>query len=259
MPPFDLAAYHELRTSTYVGAIVNYREHTESTMDDARGGADLLGPNACGTAYVAGEQKRGRGRQGRSWVSAASSGLYVTYHLCPEERELAPLLSVAGALAVNDALRASCGLFTQLKWPNDVLYEGRKMAGVLAEARHAERLDVFLGVGINVREMPNMPLEIASVATSIEHAGVLPPTLEALLAALSFALEQRVEQVEHDAGTMIDEWRLRLDTLGRRIQLDTPSGPVEGDAIDVNERGELVLRLDDGRESAYSAGDVTTL
>ncbi len=259
MPPFDVASYQRLRTSTRMGAVVHYRERTDSTMDDARQGAESAGANGCGAAYVAGEQSAGRGRQGRPWVSAAASGLYVTYHLCPREPERAPLLGVAGALAVVDALSASCGLATRLKWPNDVLHEGRKIAGLLAEARHGERLDVFLGIGINVRATSEMPPEVQRIATSIERAGAPPPSLETLLSALSATLEPWVEQVDRDPATLIAEWRSQLDTLGRRVRLATPSGKVEGEAVDVNERGELLLRLDDGTVSAYAAGDVSTL
>ena len=259
MPPFDVDSYQRLRTSTRVGAVVHYRERTGSTMDDAREGADAAGANGCGAAYVAGEQSAGRGRQGRSWVATAAAGLYVTYHLCPLRVERAPLLGVAGALAVTEALNSSCGLATRLKWPNDVMHEDRKIAGLLAEARLSEGLDVFLGIGINLRATSGMPPEVERIATSIERAGAPPPSLETLLSALSTALEPWVELVERDPAALIEAWRSQLDTLGRRIRLATPGGEVEGEAMDVNDRGELILRLDDGTTGAYAAGDVTTL
>ena len=259
MPPFDVATYQRLRGSTRVGAVVHYRERTGSTMDDARAGADASGAGGCGAAYVAGEQSAGRGRLGRSWVSAAAAGLYVTYHLCPREPERAPLFTVAGALATADAVSATSGLATRLRWPNDVLHGGRKLAGVLAEARHGRRLDVFLGIGVNVRATSAMPPEVGRIATSIERAGALPPALEALLAALSAALERWLERAERDPAGLIAEWRPRLVTLGQRVRLATPAGEFEGEAVDVNERGELVLRLDDGTTTAYAAGDVTTV
>ena len=259
MPPFDLAAYQRLRTSRHLGAVVHHRERTDSTMDDARTGADASGASGCGDAYVAGEQTRGRGRQGRTWVSAAAAGLYVTYHLCPRVAEHAPLIGVAGALAVADAVSATSGLDTELKWPNDVLCDGRKLAGLLAEARHGERLDVFLGIGINVRSTAELPREVAEIATSIEGAGAPPPSLEALLAALSVALETRIEQGEEDPPALVAEWRSRLVTIGQRVRLAAPSGVIEGDAVDVTARGELLLRLADGSTVAHAAGDVTTL
>src|SRR5688572_16548137 len=113
-------------------------------MDDARAGA--ANGSACGAAYVAGAQTAGRGRLRRTWASA-TGGLYVTYHLCHTNAETAPLHSVAGALAVVDALQATSGLLVDLKWPNDVLHQGRKLAGILAESTLGERIDVFLGIG----------------------------------------------------------------------------------------------------------------
>ncbi len=257
MAAFDVEAYQRARGSRALGAAVHYHEHTGSTMDDARAGADALGLDGCGDVYVAGEQSAGRGRQGRSWVSAARVGLYATFHLCPRDASRLPLLSVAGGLAAADAVTEASGLAVDLKWPNDVLAGGRKLAGVLAEARHGERIEVFLGFGINVRASLDLPPEVAAQATSIEAAGALPPSLETLLAALSSALERWLERAERDPDGLLDAWRSRLVTLGQRVRLATPSGVVVGDAVDVSPLGELVLRHDDGTTRPYAAGDVT--
>ncbi len=265
--PFDLASYraarNSLSTSTAIGSEVRFVERAASTMDLARDGAAAGG--VPGTAYVAGEQTAGRGRQGRTWLSAASAGLYVTYHLRTIEALRAPLYSLAGALAASDAILEAARLTTVLKWPNDVQHvdagRPRKLCGVLAESRPAAAdgsLDVFLGIGINVRAAP-LPPELVDIATSIEGAGASPPAIEALLAALSDALERRAAQVEAAAPTLVEAWRSRLVTIGQRVRLQTPAGPVEGDAINVSPSGELVLRLADGRTEAFAAGDVTTL
>ncbi|MPZ99036.1 MAG: biotin--[acetyl-CoA-carboxylase] ligase [Dehalococcoidia bacterium] len=257
--PFDLDRYQQLRTSTRAGAEVHYVEHTGSTMDDARAGASSDGVASCGRAYVAGEQSAGRGRQGRTWVSAAAAGLYATYHLCPPSIERAPLLSIAGAVAALEAIEATSGLRLELKWPNDVLHEGRKLCGVLAESRiDGGRVDAFLGVGINLRSQPDLPPEVHAIATSIEAAGSAVLAREDLLAALSTALEPRVEQAAGASEMLLADWRARLGTLGRRVALATPSGAVDGEAVDITASGELVLRLDDGSTRAFAAGDVTT-
>ena len=258
--PFDFDRYRALRRPTASGAIgaeVVYREVVASTMDEARDGASAGRP--AGTAYVAGEQTAGRGREGRSWISAAEVGLYVTYHLVSARPTQAPLLSIAGALAVADALQSTCGLVVDLKWPNDVLHAGRKLCGVLAEARHhLGRADVFLGIGVNLSTSAALPPEVAAIATSVADAGVPPPTREALLAALSGAIERRAMQAEADPAALIAEWRARLVTLGRRVRLHTPGGDIEGEAIDVTPAGELVLRLDGGEKRAFAAGDAIT-
>lgn len=260
--PFDLDRYHSsLLNPAGIGAVVLYAESTGSTMDDARRGADQGA--GCGTAYVAGKQTAGRGRQGRSWVSAASTGLYVTYHLCAPATNEAPIFAIAGALAAADALRGASGLETNFKWPNDLLLNGRKICGVLAESRSStvpgRGVDVFLGIGMNVRANPDMPPEVAAIATSIEESGVPVPDLETLLATLSDALDVNTRLALTEPGIVIGEWRNRLGTLGRHVRLATPSGELEGDAVDVTSRGELILQLDDGSTRTVAAGDVTTL
>lgn len=255
--PFDSDRYHQLRTSTRVGAEVVHEETVTSTMDAARSGAEAGRP--CGTAYAAGAQTAGRGRQGRTWVSAAATGLYVTYHLCPADAPRAPLLSIVGGMAAAGAIREAAGLEVDLKWPNDLLHGGRKLCGVLAEAEHrGEQMNVYLGIGINLHTNPEMPPEVAAIATSIEAAGVAPPEPEVLLAALSTSLERYEQQAADDPDGLVGAWRDRLVTIGRRVRVAAPDGEFEGEAIDVSSTGELILDLG-GAHRAFSAGDVTTV
>ena len=265
---FDHERYAALRGGERLGARVHAVARTTSTMDDARAGADRLGAEGCGDAYVAGEQTAGRGRFGRRWVASPGAALLVTFHLCPAAGPHTPLLSAAGGLATAEAVEAACGLGVSLKWPNDVLAAGRKLAGILADARHGPggRIEVFLGIGVNLREAATagLPPEERARATSIEGAGATPPDAEALLAELSRALERRVGQLERDPPAFLADWRARLETIGRRVRL-APAGPgagageVEGVAVGVTPLGELTLRLDDGSSRSFAAGDVTTL
>ena len=266
--PFDHERYASLRGGGRIGARVHAVAVTTSTMDDARAGADRHGVAGCGDAYLAGEQTAGRGRFGRRWVASPGAALLVTFHLCPAAGPHTPLLSAAGGLATAEAVEAACGLDVTLKWPNDVLADGRKLAGVLADARTARGdVEVFLGIGLNLREAATagLPPHERARATSIEGAGAPPPDAETLLAELSRALERRVGQIEGDPAAFLAAWRVRLETIGRRVQL-APAGPeageqgvVEGVATGVTGTGELTLRLDDGSERSFAAGDVTTL
>lgn len=260
--PFDEARYEELHHGGMIGSLVHYRERTASTMDDARAGAAALRGEGCGDAYLADEQTAGRGRFRRPWVDAPGASLLVTYHLCVLDLVYAPLVGLAGALAASDAVTEVSGVETELKWPNDVLVGGRKLAGILAEAQPGGvEADVFLGIGVNIREAAIAGLSDAerAVATTLEGEGATPPGVEELLAALSEALEGRIAQVDAEPERLLADWRARLAMLGSRVRLSTTDGDIEGVAEDVTAEGQLVLRLDSGGTHSFAAGDVTVL
>lgn len=254
--PFDVQAYHDRLTTQSVGATVVVRAVTSSTMDDARAGATAGG--LPGTVYLAEAQTAGRGRFGRLWASNGQ-GLYVTYHLRVPESPAVPLYGVAAALAVSDAIRETSRLATDLKWPNDVLHEGRKIAGILSEAIHGGEVDLFLGIGVNIG-IGAIPPELAASATSIQAGAPSDvPSREELLAALSAALERHAGQITRSPAVLVEEWRGRLLTLRQRIRLTSSSGEVhEGEAVDVSPRGELMVRLDSGTVASFAGGEVTT-
>jgi len=254
--PFDVARYQSLRRSLTVGVEVVHFEDTGSTMDEARAGSDAGRPP--GTVYVAAAQSAGRGRLGRSWVSEPGAGLWVTYHLVAGRN--APLLSIAGGLAMVDALQTAVGLQADLKWPNDVQHQGRKLCGVLAESRPRGdgSVEVFLGIGLNLRTPDGLPPEVLATATSVEQEGRPAPAWEVMLAALSSALEPWVTLVERDPERLLDAWRARLVTLGKQVRLSLPDGTsVEGLAVDVAPGGELVIDVE-GQRRFFAAGDVTS-
>ena len=278
MPPFDEQRYAALLAATggggvaasSVGSTVRFRERTTSTMDDARAGAERDGLASCGIAYVASEQDAGRGRQGRRWESAPGSALLVTYHLCGSA-EQAALASAVGALATGDALRAAAGLDAGCKWPNDLVVatggqagaeSERKLVGVLAEVLRPPggRVDVLLGIGVNLHGADALPEGLRPLATGVVEAGGRAVSAEELLAALSTALADRWRQAAEEPASLLAAWRARLVTLGRRVRLAVPAaGPdareVEGEAIDVTPTGELVLRLADGSTPSFPAAD----
>jgi BirA family biotin operon repressor/biotin-[acetyl-CoA-carboxylase] ligase len=276
MPLFDEERYAALlaagrgdaggAAAPSVGGTVRFRERTTSTMDDARAGAEQDGLASCGSAYLAGEQQAGRGRQGRRWESAPGSALLVTYHLCGST-EQAALASAAGALATGDALRSAARLEAGCKWPNDLVVAAgaageRKLAGILVEVlRPADgRVDVLLGIGVNLRGAGALPPELRVLATGVVEAGGRVVSVEDLLAALSTALAERWRQAAEEPAALLAAWRARLVTLGRRVRLAVPAtGPgareVEGDAVDVTSTGELVLRLADGSTASFAAAD----
>lgn len=198
-----------------------------------------------GLCVVAEGQTAGKGRLDRTWSSPPRAGLTFSVLLCPAAKELAwvPLL---GGLAVARAVREQTGVDAVLKWPNDVLVSGRKVAGLLAEAvATAEGTVVVLGVGLNVttrrEELPD------ERATSLELEQADTTDRDTLLKAVLRALAPK----ENDRA----EYRELCSTLGRRVAVHLPGGTVvEGTAEAVDDDGRLVV---DG--TAYAAGDVVHL
>jgi BirA family biotin operon repressor/biotin-[acetyl-CoA-carboxylase] ligase len=255
--PFSFNRYRELLTTQQLGTRVEYREATTSTMDDAR---DLVTDEpavATGFACIAGQQLSGRGRLGRQWVSDPDVGLYVTFYVKPHVVANAPMITLAAALAVAEAAQTVSGVDLEFKWPNDVMHGGKKLCGILAEARARDgEMDVFLGIGVNRRPNPMLPPEIAAIATNLEYLGGGRPSIEELLAALANALEPRLVQVDDEPQRVLDDWRAKLVTLGHPVAVNLSDGTLFGDAVDLGACGELIVREANGRIHEISAGDV---
>jgi BirA family transcriptional regulator, biotin operon repressor / biotin---[acetyl-CoA-carboxylase] ligase len=223
------------------GALGSPRLHlrrTDSTSSRARELAAGGAPH--GTLVTAGEQTAGRGRQGRTWSAPPGRALLCSIVL----RELEPLLPLQAALAVAD-VATGAGLDPQIKWPNDVLIDGRKLAGILVEGRPQEGWAV-LGIGINVAVRPeDLPEELRDTAATL---GQEPAAVEEALAALLAALERRMGQAPE--ATLAD-YRA-LDALaGREIRWSGGEGVAAGIADD----GNLLVRTPGG-VVAVGAGEV---
>jgi BirA family biotin operon repressor/biotin-[acetyl-CoA-carboxylase] ligase len=210
-------------------------ETTDSTNLRARELALAGAPH--GTLVTASEQSAGRGRQGRSWTAPPGRALLMTV-LLRDPPELLPLLA---AVAVSDV----AGSAAAIKWPNDVLLDGRKVAGILVEGRPQEHWAV-VGIGLNVavREQ-DFPDELRARATGM---GLEPEDVEGVLERLLRALEHRLA----DARESLIVWRERDALQGRHINWAGGSGMAMG----VDDRGRLIVRSDDGGELALDAGEV---
>lgn len=201
-----------------------------------------------GTVVTAGEQTAGRGRQGRSWTAPPDSALLYSAILRP----LLPrhsVLPLAVPLAVCEtAERLRPEISCQVKWPNDIHLEGRKLAGILIEARPQDGWAV-LGIGLNLTiDEDEFPPELRDRATSLFPGGRAESTHEAS-AALSQALTRWVDAPDQQ---ILTEWRRRDALLGRDVTWQNGTGVAEG----IDERGYLLVRLADGSSVALGAGDV---
>jgi len=227
---------------------------TTSTQDvvlrAARAGA------AEGFCCLANEQTAGRGRQGRTWTAPAGSALLASV-LLRRSPTVAPGIPFAAGLAVVDALLGCCGVTAALKWPNDVLVDGRKLAGILCEvapgSASGSRVAVALGLGLNLN-VDRFPTGVTGVSlhTIVDH----PPDAEVLLRAWADALRQRLAGLERGGiAGLISDWRQCSVGLGLPVIVAGASGSFGGIAIDVADDGALVV--DSGGEiHRVLAGDV---
>lgn len=218
--------------------------HRTIGSTNARAQQLAVGGAPHGTIVTAGEQTAGRGRQGRAWSTPAGTALAVSVVL----RDPPRLLTLAAALAVADVAAAldAAGRTPAIKWPNDVLLDGRKVSGILAEGRLQERWAV-LGIGLNVAIPPGaFPPELAARATTL---GREPEAVEEALALLLPALERWLDA---PPPQLLGAYRARDALAGRTISWDGGSGVADGIADD----GRLRVRGDDGTEHLLDAGEV---
>lgn len=253
---FDHARYSARLATRGFGYLTFALPEVESTNDEAfRSFADDL-PH--GVTIVAGAQTRGRGRAGRSWTQVPGAGLAMSFafgaQADPSSLALVPL---AAGLAVARAADAF-GVRATLKWPNDVLLDGRKLAGVLCELRRGAITGVLVvGTGVNVRHRrEDFPPELREGATSLAMAGV-DAALEDVAAEVLNAFEPLWTGLrEGETGAVARAWSERASFWGEPVTVRTPSGPVTGIAQRLETSGALVLRLEGGAESAVLAGDL---
>lgn len=242
-----------------IGTRVLWHQAVTSTMDVARQAAREGAPE--GTVVIAEEQTAGKGRQGRSWVTAPGN-LVLTIILKPPLAEL-PALNMVASLAVVQATARTTGLVATIKWPNDVLIGGRKLCGMLVDSEVVGGQVSFslVGIGLNVALDPARYPEIAGIATSLSQEAGRPVSRLSVLRALlqeADALYLRLRAGAHGRAPLQGEWRRHMAMLGQRVAILQEGATVyEGVAEDVADDGSLLLRLPDGRLVPVLAGQVS--
>ena len=205
------------------------------------------------TVVVAETQTAGRGRRGRRWLDEPRASLLASIIVRPQLaiRDL-PKLSLATGVAVAEALEAVAGLAVWLKWPNDLVVDERKIAGILLESRITTEALVVVGVGVNLAQH-RFPLELADAATSVEIETGQTVERDAMLDAVLAAFDAWRACLEHEGFAPVRErWLALADTIGRRVTVD---GRV-GVAVDLDDDGALVIRDTAGVHHVV-AGEVT--
>jgi BirA family transcriptional regulator, biotin operon repressor / biotin---[acetyl-CoA-carboxylase] ligase len=230
----------------YVDAVASTNTHA-FTLPGARHG----------TVVVAEFQREGRGRRGRTWKAPAHSSILMSIMLATPESATPFDLVSACALAASDAIFHVTGLSTTLKWPNDIVVDDRKLAGILAEKGRTDGLTI-IGIGINGNFEPSCIKDGLLVnATTLLHETGKPVEREALLAAFLSHLDIWYRDLTQTPGSVFTAWMHRLSTLGRRIQVIESTGAWEGLALSVTDDGALEVRNTEGDIHVLYAADIS--
>jgi BirA family biotin operon repressor/biotin-[acetyl-CoA-carboxylase] ligase len=242
-----------------VGRSIFFKRSVGSTNSWARRFARL---GACdGTIFLAETQTAGRGRLERRWISPAG-GLWFSVVLRPKFKptEAFGLVFVA-SLAVAEVLEELYGLKAQVKWPNDVLVDSKKVCGILAESKsdskNVEYVVVGIGMNANCSVKKSLPEELWKTATSLEDELGRKIELEMLFKALLEKLERLCDVfLEKGFCVVLDEWKKYAGFLGCQVDVVSMDERLTGLALDVDSGGSLVLKLGDGTVKHVFAGDV---
>lgn len=242
----------------WAGRRIHYFEELGSTNIQAK--LEAENGAAEGTLVVADMQTAGRGRSGRSWNSPAGTNVYFTLVLKPfYEPDKASMVTLVMALAVAEGIYGTCSLEAEIKWPNDVVVNGRKVCGILTEmsAEHGTVRYVVIGVGVNVG-LQEFPPEIASAASLQAECG-REVSRTALLVNIMKSFEKYYEgflRNENLSGIM-GKYNSLLVNRNREVRVLDPKGEFRGIARGIDESGQLLVEREDGSIAEIYAGEVS--
>jgi BirA family transcriptional regulator, biotin operon repressor / biotin---[acetyl-CoA-carboxylase] ligase len=236
---------------------VEWHSRVGSTMTEASRLAVAGAPS--GTVVGAEEQTAGQGRHGRSWHSEPGSGLYVSIILRRQFKPATfPVVTLALGLATREAILKATNLACDLRWPNDVLIQAKKCAGILTRLESsAHSSAIIAGIGINVNHS-SFPAELDSIATSLRIASGRVQSRERLLVEVLASVDTCCDLLETEGAAAVIETFARTSSYvsGRRVCVDQDGSTLHGTTAGLNDSGFLILRRDDGSNNLIVAGGV---
>ncbi len=238
----------------FIGQRIIHYSKIPSTMEVAK--REALQGALEGTVVIADEQTAGKGRMGRLWISPKGC-VALSIILYPDITYLPSLVMVA-SLAVFHTIAAITGLRARIKWPNDVLINGKKVCGILikSEVRDSSIDYAVVGIGINVNLETCCLAGVSLSATSLSHELGREVSCLEIIRRLLVEFERLYVTVQ-SGKAVYQEWRDNLETLGKKIHARSGNAVYEGVAESVDKDGSLLLRCSDGRLIKLTAGDVT--
>jgi BirA family biotin operon repressor/biotin-[acetyl-CoA-carboxylase] ligase len=250
----------QLRAECIGREIITY-DSVDSTNDTARRLVDESVSDKEGMVILADSQTQGKGRLGRTWYSEENVGIYLSIFLKPAlpPEQIAQITLVAGVAlvkAINEFSRAR----TFLKWPNDIILNGKKVGGILTEhCQDADHSGVILGIGINVNHA-RFPVPLQHIATSMAmENGEIFERLPLITFLLNHLDQEYLSFLNKGISPTVDQWNLNSDMFGKHISLARGSQTFLGTAMKLDRGGQLVILIDNGEEIAFDSGEVTLM
>lgn len=242
-----------------IGHTIHHYTEVESTNTTAGELAERGVPE--GTVVLADLQTRGQGRLERRWLSLSGKGLWFTVILRPRENPATAVqLTLMAAIATAAGIERVTGIRPGIKWPNDLLVQGKKVCGILCEMVAGDEIDhIIIGIGINTNlAFADLPPELRGTATSLRMAtGKAIDNKELLREVLQQIDSWYILWQKEGFAPVQGEWNKRNVTLGREIKVDCGDRCYFGRAVSIDENGALLLREDDGKESKFNFGEVS--
>ncbi len=216
-----------------------------------------------GTVLIAGHQTGGRGRLGRSFLSPKGQGLYVSVILRPAclPKDLMHL-TCGVAVAACDAIEETAAFRPQIKWTNDLVWEGKKLGGILTELSVCPKTGLIdyavVGIGINcLQKDGDFPLELQDMASSLSAVSGREILPETLAAAVLQSLEKLSGKLLLEKTELMERYRRDCITIGREIVVVTPTQKQYGTALSLDDDGGLVVAFSDGETRTVTSGEVS--
>jgi BirA family biotin operon repressor/biotin-[acetyl-CoA-carboxylase] ligase len=254
---FDVDRVRSGLISTIFGNDIMLYDVVDSTNSIARDSAKEGKPK--GTIIMAKTQNEGYGRLKRYWFSP-SGGLWFSTILRPSfDTTKAPLITLMAGVAVSETLNKKYPVTSTIKWPNDVLVNGKKICGIITEMRtNGSNIGyIILGTGINVNFMvSDLPEDLQVTSTTLKEEMGDDVDLEDLLIGILKSISHYLQKMEDgDFDVIVNRWKESSDTLGRKVRIELEGESMEGVAQDLDENGALILKKDSGDSPKIFAGD----
>jgi BirA family biotin operon repressor/biotin-[acetyl-CoA-carboxylase] ligase len=248
-----------MHQTEYVGREIHDFKELSSTSTVAKERAEKGAKE--GTVIIAETQAQGRGRLNRSWISP-KGGVWLSVILRPAiALEDALKMTLTTSVAVAKTFLQLYGLKAEIKWPNDVLIDGKKVCGILTETSTNEKTvnTMVVGIGINANfSLEALPRNLRSTATTLKEVLRRSVDLEELVSTLLKEFEAGYESFKEKKGTeLLEEWRKMAGFLGKKIKISSLEESWTGQAIDIDETGALIVGLESGERKRVLSGDVS--